>query len=120
MSREFDRLYAATERPSIPPERLLRGPLLQVFYSIRSELLLMDHARTGLHAAGCAESQPTRWTRDRRPHDTARGLRDEAACPATHRTRVRLVEDNRLDAQGQTPRPGEVEWLVVFASPRSM
>ena len=42
MSREFDRLYATTGRPSIPPERLLRAQLLQVFYSIRSELLLME------------------------------------------------------------------------------
>jgi Transposase domain (DUF772) len=29
-------------RPSIPPERLLRAQLLQVFYSIRSERLLME------------------------------------------------------------------------------
>jgi transposase len=42
MSREFDRLYATTGRPSIPPERLLLAQLLQVFYSVRSELLLME------------------------------------------------------------------------------
>jgi transposase len=42
MSREFDRLYATTGRPSIPPERLLRAQLLQIFYSIRSELLLIE------------------------------------------------------------------------------
>jgi transposase len=42
MSREFDRLYASVGRPSIPPERLLRAQLLQVFYSIRSERLLME------------------------------------------------------------------------------
>lgn len=42
MSREFDRLYATVGRPSIPPERLLRAQLLQVFYSIRSERLLME------------------------------------------------------------------------------
>ena len=34
MSREFDRLYASVGRPSIPPERLLRAQLLQIFYSI--------------------------------------------------------------------------------------
>ena len=44
MSREFDRLYAAIGRPSIPPERLLRAQLLQIFYTIRSERLLMEHA----------------------------------------------------------------------------
>ena len=42
MSREFDRLYAAVGRPSIPPERLLRAQLLQIFYTIRSERLLME------------------------------------------------------------------------------
>lgn len=42
LSREFDRLYAKVGRPSIPPERLLRAQLLQIFYSIRSERLLME------------------------------------------------------------------------------
>ena len=42
MSREFDALYARVGRPSIPPERLLRAQLLQIFYSIRSERLLME------------------------------------------------------------------------------
>lgn len=42
MSPEFDQLYATVGRPSIPPERLLRAQLLQIFYSIRSELLLME------------------------------------------------------------------------------
>src|SRR5437016_8430319 len=42
MSRDFGRLYATIGRPSIPPERLLRAQLLQIFYSIRSERLLME------------------------------------------------------------------------------
>jgi transposase len=42
MSREFDKLYAENGRRSIPPERLLRALLLQVFYSIRSERMLME------------------------------------------------------------------------------
>jgi transposase len=35
-------LYSHTGRPSVPPEKLLRALLLQVFYSIRSEALLME------------------------------------------------------------------------------
>ena len=31
MSREFDTLYATIGRPSVPPERLLRAQLLQIF-----------------------------------------------------------------------------------------
>jgi transposase len=42
MSKRFDELYAENGRPSIPPERLLRALLLQIFYSIRSERLLME------------------------------------------------------------------------------
>lgn len=43
MSSRFQRLYARTGRPSIPPERLIRALLLQVLYTIRSERQLMEH-----------------------------------------------------------------------------
>lgn len=42
MSAEFDARYARTGRPSVAPERLLRGLLLQVLYSIRSERQWME------------------------------------------------------------------------------
>jgi transposase len=42
LSPEFEKLYAREGRPSIPPERLLRASLLQLFYSIRSERQLME------------------------------------------------------------------------------
>ena len=42
LEREFAALYAPIGRPSIPPEKLLRAMLLQAFYSIRSERLLME------------------------------------------------------------------------------
>src|SRR5690348_867696 len=42
MSRRFDRMYAKTGRPSIPPEKLLRAQLIQMLYSVRSERLLME------------------------------------------------------------------------------
>ncbi len=42
LGQEFARLYAPIGRPSIPPEKLLRAMLLQVFYSIRSERQLME------------------------------------------------------------------------------
>jgi|GEM_PF-4606088 hypothetical protein len=35
-------MYAGVGRPSIAPEKLLRAPLLQMLYSIRSERLLME------------------------------------------------------------------------------
>lgn len=42
LSPEFDELYADSGRPSIAPENILRALLLQVFFSIRSERLLME------------------------------------------------------------------------------
>ena len=42
MSPRFTRLYAKRGRPSIPPEKLLRALLLQVFYTIRGERQLME------------------------------------------------------------------------------
>src|SRR5271170_7597154 len=42
MSAQFAGLYAPQGRPSIAPEKLLRALLLQAFYSVRSERLLME------------------------------------------------------------------------------
>jgi len=42
LEHEFAALYSPIGRPSIPPEKLLRAMLLQAFYSIRSERLLME------------------------------------------------------------------------------
>lgn len=42
MAKDFDGMYAMRGRPSVPPERLLRAVLLQIFYSVRSERMLME------------------------------------------------------------------------------
>jgi transposase len=42
LSGDFDCLYAADGRPSIPPEYVLRALLLQSFYSVRSERQLIE------------------------------------------------------------------------------
>ncbi len=42
LTGDFSALYSVMGRPSIPPEMLLRAMLLQAFYSIRSERLLME------------------------------------------------------------------------------
>jgi transposase len=48
MAKNFDGLYAKTGRPSVPPERLLRAVLLKIFYSVRSERLLMEQMNYNL------------------------------------------------------------------------
>jgi transposase len=48
LSRVFAKLYARHGRPGVPPERLLRALLLQAFYSVRSERLLMEQLNYNL------------------------------------------------------------------------
>ena len=48
LSAEFDALYSKVGRPSIPPEYLLRALLLQAFFGIRSERLLMEQLEYNL------------------------------------------------------------------------
>jgi transposase len=42
LNAHFDALYSQIGRPSIPPEMLLRATLLQAFFSVRSERMLME------------------------------------------------------------------------------
>jgi transposase len=42
LNEDFEAIYAPIGRPSIPPEQLLRGLLLQAFYTVRSERQLME------------------------------------------------------------------------------
>jgi len=48
MSSRFSEMYAATGRPSIAPEKLLRALVVQVLYTIRSERLLMEELEYNL------------------------------------------------------------------------
>ena len=48
MDAEFEKLYSATGRPSIAPERLIRATLLMILYSIRSERQLMEQMNYNL------------------------------------------------------------------------
>jgi transposase len=41
----FNEIYASHGRPSIPPEKLMRALLLQVFYSVRSERQICEQLR---------------------------------------------------------------------------
>src|SRR5713226_9623352 len=48
MSPQFAELYSRYGRPSIAPEKLLRALLLQFFYGVRSERLLMEQLEYNL------------------------------------------------------------------------
>lgn len=44
----FNKIYDDYGRPSIPPEKLMRALLLQVFYSVRSERQICEQLRYNL------------------------------------------------------------------------
>src|SRR5499426_3224168 len=48
LDRRFVALYSSMGRPSIPPEMLLRATLLQAFFSVRSERMLMEQINYNL------------------------------------------------------------------------
>ena len=48
LDAEFSAMYSDLDRASIPPERLLRGSLIQAFYTIRSERQLMEQLEYNL------------------------------------------------------------------------
>jgi transposase len=48
ISPYFDLIYSDYGCPSIPPEQLLRGFLIQIFYTIRSERQLVEHIDANL------------------------------------------------------------------------
>jgi transposase len=48
LNRSFATLYSHEGRPSIPPEQLLSALLLQAFYGVRSERLLMEQLNYNL------------------------------------------------------------------------
>jgi transposase len=51
LSRRFDSMYAKVGYPSIAPEKLLRGQLLQMLYSIRKAGILGDILQECITAA---------------------------------------------------------------------
>ncbi|MBK9575819.1 MAG: transposase [Fibrobacteres bacterium] len=48
LNSEFDQAYKVGGRPSIPPEQLLKGSLLQIIYGIRSERQLCERIEDSL------------------------------------------------------------------------
>src|ERR1700726_563518 len=67
LSRAFTKLYARDGRPSIPPERLLRGLLLQAFYTVPEQYHWAIEARTVASCGRCrlldTRSHDDHWTK---------------------------------------------------------
>ena len=81
MSPQFQKLYSEVGRPSIAPERLLRSLLLQIFYSVRSERMLIEQLEYNLLVpVVCGDG-------DGRGGVESRGVQEESGALAERRDR---------------------------------
>jgi transposase len=116
MTREFDRLYAAVGRPSIPPERLLRAQLLQIFYSLRSERLLMEQLDYNLLFRWLVglEMDEAMVKRNDTTLRAANGSRDQLVdlLEPQHRTGNSDTNDPVLGSQAHGPECALEKWRV--------
>src|SRR5580704_4238204 len=76
MSPQFAKLYSEVGRPSIAPERLFRSLLLQIFYSVRSERMVIEQLEHNLLF---------RWFVDGREGLESRGVQQESRALAERR-----------------------------------
>ena len=107
LSARFAAIYAATGRPSIPPEQLLRALLLQVLYSIRSERMLIEQLEYNLLfrwfvGVGMDDPvwTPTTFTKNRERllnGDIARAFFEDVVAQARGR---RLLSDEHFTVDG--------------------
>lgn len=105
MTKEFAGMYAANGRPSIAPERLLRALLLQVFYSIRSERMLMEQMEYNLLFRWFVgmDSQERAWNHAVFSKNRERLLNQEVARLFFERVRVLaagLMSDEHFTVDG--------------------
>ena len=107
MSAEFDRLYAEVGRPSIPPERLLKGSLLIALYSVRSDRVfceMLDYnilfrwfLDMNLEQAGLDQSNFSRLRERLVEEDTARRFFDAVVSAAR---KANLLSDEHFTVDG--------------------
>jgi len=107
LSAEFDRLYADTGRPSIPPERLLKGSLLIALYSVRSDRVfceMLDYnilfrwfLDMNLEQAGLDQSNFSRLRERLVEEDTARRFFDAVVSAAR---KANLLSDEHFTVDG--------------------
>lgn len=107
ISAELDTLYSETGRPSIPPERLLKGQLLIALYSIRSDrqfceqldynILFRWFLDMGLESASLDQSNFSRLRERLVATDIARRFFDEVVSLAR---REQLLSSDHFTVDG--------------------
>jgi transposase len=107
LSPEFDRMYSAVGRPSIPPERQLKASLLIALYSVRSERALCEEMDYNLLFRWFLDMDtmepsfdPTVFTKNHKrllEHNVGQSLFDEVVMEAN---RSNLLSDEHFTVDG--------------------
>ena len=107
LDAEFEKLYAAEGRPSIPPGRLIRASLLQILFSVRSERQLMEQMDYNLMfrwfvGPGIDDAVwvPTVFTKNRDRLLTTDMARKVMAATLAHREVAPLLSDEHFSVDG--------------------
>lgn len=107
LDAEFEALYTAFGRPSIPPERLIRASLLQILFSIRSERQLMEQMNYNLMfrwfvGLGIDDPVwvPTVFTKNRDRLLSTEMSRKVMAAILAHREITPLLSDEHFSVDG--------------------
>jgi transposase len=107
MSSEFEGMYSKIGRPSIPPEQLLRGLLLQMLYSVRSERMLVEQLEYNLlfrWFVGLPLSEPawaaTSFTKNRERLLSGEVAQSFFAAVVSEARRQRLLDDEHFTVDG--------------------
>ena len=120
LSPTFERMYSATGRPSIPPERLLKASLLMALYTVRSERLVgMRRPTTGDDEPGATRTKPAPPVTEESPApsrvaEPAHRLRSKdllerpslfSSSPCDSAYSLCAVEDQALQGEERVRRP---------------
>jgi transposase len=126
LDAEFAKLYSASGRESIPPERLLRALLLQALFTIRSERQLMEQldynlmfrwfVGLGIDDAVCV---PTVFTKNRDRLLDANVARKFLADLLAHKEVRQLLSDEHFSVMRDACFPHDGTLIEAWASMKS-
>ena len=118
MGQLFNQAYAATGRPSVPPERLLKALLLQALYTVRSESQLVERIATDLLFRWFLDMDPAEAAFDATAFTHNRPRLDQAGITAAFfGGTVRRIQKEKLASEDHFSVDGTL--IEAYASIKS-
>ncbi len=121
LDADFGAMYSDFGRQSIPPERLLRGSLIQAFYTVRSERQLMEQLDYNLlfrWFVGLGIDDPV-WDHSTYSKNRDRLLEADISRRSSSRPRSWRTAEGRAAAVGRPLHGRRHAWCSAWASMKS-